>query len=105
MKKESYYEMCEALGTKPKDEEIPVEYSDLPYEIQTTLEICNSLQDNYDSFNGTYLGKNYSNIRDLFEIYGVDASDQKLMYEYLLYIDRLRKKTLNVEKPQGSKKP
>lgn len=105
MSKNAYYEMCEALGTKPSESEVPVEYEDLPYELQTTLEICNSLQDNYDSFNGAYLGKNYANIKDLFEIYGVDQADQKLMYEYLLYIDRLRKKIINVEKPQGTKKP
>lgn len=105
MTKDQYYEMCEALGTKPVESEIPVEYHDLPYEIQTTVEICNILQDSWDTFNGNYLGKNYSNVKDLFDIYEIPLPDQKLIYEYLLFIDRLRKDIVNSKKPQGSTKP
>ena len=104
MTKEKYFEMCETLGTTPKDSEIPVEADDLPYEVQTSLNIFSLLQDTTDSFSGTYLGKNYSGINDLFELYEVEQEDRRVVFEYIRFIDNLRKE-VEVSKQSKVTKP
>ncbi len=45
MTKDRYFEMCEALGSKPIESQIPVEFEDLVHELQEILVIYNNLQD------------------------------------------------------------
>lgn len=90
MTKEQYLEMCVALGTTPDPEEIPVEYSDFPTEIQEVLEVYATLQDNWDTFNGNYLGKNLSNIVDIFDILNIEDTNRVFTLQMIGFIDRIR---------------
>jgi hypothetical protein len=56
------------MGNEPIEEEIPVEFDDFPTDVQEAFLMYYKLQDQWDGFGGNYLGKNYSGIKDLFEI-------------------------------------
>ena len=100
MTKEAYYEMCEMLGTEPNAEEIPVEFSDLPLEVQATLNIYSKLKDEWDTFNGNYMGKSYNGILDIFEILEIDPKDRRYTFEIIGYIDQHRSKAIKDSKPK-----
>ena len=100
MTKEQYFEMCEMLGNEPNDSEIPVEYDDLPLEVQDALRIYNTLQDNWDYMGGNYIGKNIQGIRDIFEMNDIEKTDHKSVYDLILQIDRIRAKQIHDSKPK-----
>lgn len=89
MTKEQYFEMCEMMGNDPIEEEIPVEISDLPYEVQLAYNVYNSLNDNWEGMSGSYLGKQFQGIGEVMDIMGVD--DKKTTLEIILLIDACRK--------------
>jgi hypothetical protein len=97
MTKDAYFEMCEMLGTSPKDEEIPVEYEDLPDEVQEAIVVYNMLQDNWDTMNGGYLGKVVSGINDIFNIAQVE--DKQTCFNVIQILDNIRAKIINNKKP------
>lgn len=88
------------LGNEPLDSEIPVEYDDLPLEVQNALQIYNTLQDNWDYMGGNYIGKNIHGIRDIFDMNGIDRMDHKTVYDLILHIDRIRGKQIADSKPK-----
>lgn len=92
--------MCEQLGTEPLDEEIPVEYEDLPTEVQEAMLIYNNMQDVWDYMGGNYIGKQMVGFRDILEIYDVPKEDHRSMYELLTHIDRVRAKSIQDAKPK-----
>lgn len=100
MTRDQYFEMCEMLGNEPLESEIPVDYEDLHEEVQEAINVYNVLQDNWDTMNGIYLGKQFSGIKDILEIMGI--GDTKTCYFIINIIDRCRTEILNAEK---SKKP
>lgn len=100
MTKEQYLEMCEMLGNEPNESEIPVEYDDLPLEVQDALRIYNTLQDNWDYMGGNYIGKNIHGIKDIFEMNDIEKVDHKSVYELILHIDRIRAKQIHDSKPK-----
>lgn len=85
------------LGTEPKDEEIPVEYEDLLDEVQEAIAVYNMLQDNWDTMNGKYLGKNFVAIGEIFNIAQVE--DKQACFGIIQILDRERSKILNSQKP------
>lgn len=89
--------MCEMLGTEPIEEEIPVDFFDLPEEVQSALLLYDKLQDSWDYMSGRYLGKQYSGISDILDISEVD--DKKTCFTVIQYIDRLRISILNEKNP------
>lgn len=89
--------MCELLGNTPKEDEVPVEYEDLMTEVQDAISIYNMLQDNWDSFNGNYLGKNLAGISDIFEIAQIE--DKLTIFKIIRTLDQERAKLLNKKKP------
>jgi len=100
MTRDQYFEMCEMLGNEPNESEIPVEYDDLPLEVQDALRIYNTLQDNWDYMGGNYIGKNLQGIRDIFEMNDIEKTDHKSIYELILQIDRIRAKQIHDSKPK-----
>lgn len=90
MTKEKYLEMCEMLGNTPDEDQIPVEFDDLPFEVQEALRIYNQLQDNWDYMGGNYIGKNYVGLFDIMNILGVQPEDRRAVYELLGQIDKIR---------------
>lgn len=95
MTKEQYFDMCEMLGTQPKEEEIPVELDDLPLEAQTALIIYRILRDDWEGMSGTYMGKNINGIFDIFTAYDVDPRDKKFYLELIHIIDGIRAAEIN----------
>jgi hypothetical protein len=100
MTKQQYFEMCEQLGSEPLEEEIPVDYDDLPLEVQEVLQIYNNLSDSWDYMGGNYIGKNLQNIRDIFDMYDVERQDHRTFYEFICSIDRIRAKQIQDKKPK-----
>jgi hypothetical protein len=100
MTRETYFEMCEALGTEPIDSEIPAEYEDFPVEVQEAIRIYNNLQDNWDYMGGNYIGKNLTGFKDILTIFEIAAEDHRAVYELIMRIDRIRAKSIQDSKPK-----
>lgn len=100
MTKDQYYEMCDMLGTDPKEDEVPVELDDFPSEVQTAFEVYQVLQDHWEGMSGTYMGKHLSGIRDIFDIFEIEHSDRKLILELISLIDRERINQYEVKRKQ-----
>lgn len=101
MTREQYFEMCEALGQQPAEENIPVEYEDFDIEIQQIIQIYNILQDTWDGFNGLYLGKQLLGIEQIFKIFEIDKQDYLIIIQVIKLLDKIRSEELNrkTEKP------
>jgi hypothetical protein len=100
MTKDTYYEMCEMMGSEPVHEEIPVEFEDLSYDTQEAFGIYQMLQDNWDTMNGHYIGKNYSGLLDILELN--DVVDKKLTFTLIRKIDECRTKAIIANKPKSA---
>ena len=99
MTKEHYLEMCEMLKTEPVEENTPVEFDDLPDDVQMAMQVYNMLQDNWDTVNGIYLGKIRVGITEIFRL--LDVEDHKTTFLIVSIIDRIRSELLNTK----NKKP
>lgn len=92
MTKEAYFEMCEALGSEPVEEEIPVEMEDFPDEVQEVIMVYYKLKDEWDTMNGVYMGKSFAGLTDILDILEVPFEDRKLLLEWVGVIDAARSK-------------
>ena len=101
MTKEAYFEMCEMMGTEPDESQIPIDYEDLFVDVQEAIGIYSKLRDEWDSMSGTYLGKSYSGILDIFTVLGVPVEDRKTMFELIGIIDKHRAKAIADSKPKS----
>tara|TARA_Y100000592_G_scaffold100208_1_gene179190 strand:+ start:699 stop:1028 length:330 start_codon:yes stop_codon:yes gene_type:complete len=72
MNLEQYLDMCEQMGWEPKESEIPKDPSDLSYNVQCALVLFNSLPDIVEGMSGTWMGKNYSGLIDIMNIFSMD---------------------------------
>ena len=99
MTKEKYFEMCEMLNSEPKDEEVPVEYLDLPLDVQEAYSIYLMMQDMWDYMSGAYIGKNYSGISDILNIMGIE--DKRTIMDILLLVDNYRREAVERSKPKS----
>jgi hypothetical protein len=97
MTKESYFELCETLGTQPIDEEIPVEYDDFPMEVQQAFSVYNMLRDEWDTMSGVYLGKTLIGIKDILEATEVEPDEYKFITVLVRMIDRVRSEQINTK--------
>ena len=59
------------MGVEPKEEDIPKDPSDFSLEAQQALTLMNALPDNWEGMNGIWLGKDYSGLMHLMDIYNV----------------------------------
>ena len=103
MSKEAYFEMCEALGNQPKDDEVPVEFEDFPLEVQQALIAYRMLRDEWDSMNGIYLGKSLIGISEVLEATEIDQEDRKFITMLVRTIDGVRIQEINNK--QKTEKP
>ena len=103
MTKETYFEMCEALGSEPIDSEVPVTYDDLLLDVQEALDIYSKLKDEWDTMNGNYMGKSYAGLKDIFDILDVPTEDRKTVFNLIGMIDRHRSIAIAESKPKPSK--
>ena len=104
MSKEHYLEMCEMMGNDPVDSEIPVEYEDFPLDVQQALSVYRMLKDEWEGFNGLYLGKSFIGLTEILDYMEVDTSDRKLTVQLVKLIDSVRIELINKreQKPASS---
>ena len=102
-----YFEMCEAIGSTPIEEEIPIELEDLSTEIRTILDLYRQLEDRFSEFSGSYMGKSYIGFPPLHEMFCPDL-DKVFCLSILRYIDSLRLEesiAKNKQRTNQKKKP
>lgn len=99
MTKDAYFEMCQALGSEPIESEIPIEYNDLPVDVQEAITIYSKLKDEWDTMNGHYLGKSYAGISDIFDILEVPKEDRRTVFDLIGIIDIYRGKAIKAKQP------
>lgn len=90
MTKDTYFEMCAMLGEEPIDSEIPLDMSDFPPLVQQCFLIYRVLPDMWDSMDGTYRGKDYSIVFNLFNVYEVEQDEVLQCLDLLQHIDSVR---------------
>lgn len=101
MTRDRYLEMCEQLGKEPDPERIPPDWNDFPESVQQAINIFGLLGDRVYPEIG-YVGKDYTNLPVLIEVYGVE--DQELLIEVLDFLDsRAIKKSSEEMKKQLDK--
>jgi len=61
------------MGWEPKEEELPQDGTNLSLECQQALTILNALPDKWEGMNGTWLGKDYSGLSAVMDIYEVES--------------------------------
>lgn len=86
MTDEHYLLMCEQMGWEPNPEEIPPDLGSLSFETQQALILFNVLPDKIEGMSGSWLGKDFSGLSDIMDIYEID--DKKKVFELFLIIQR-----------------
>ena len=79
MNVEQYLAMCEQMGWEPKEEEMPMDPSVLSLRAQQALILLRSLPDLWDCISGSWLGKDYSGLAAIMDIY--DMEDKRKVFE------------------------
>ena len=69
------------MGVEPKDEDIPKDPSTFSLEAQQALTLLNALPDNWEGMNGIWLGKDYSGLLDIMDIYNIQ--EKREVFELL----------------------
>jgi hypothetical protein len=98
MSKDSYFEMCEQMSSEPVESEIPVEFEDFPLEVQQAFNAYRMLRDEWDTMNGTYLGKSLIGVKDVLEATEIEQSEQKFIVMLIRMIDAVRSDEINNKK-------
>ena len=72
MNSEQYFEMCEQMGWEPQEEHIPSDPSTLSLNVQQALIVFNALPDIWEGMSGSWMGKDYSGLSAILEIYEIE---------------------------------
>lgn len=105
MTKDAYYEMCEITGEQSLPENEPVEWSDLPEQVQQCFELYSFLPDRWEGMSATFMGKDYSIVFHLFETFKIDNNDRLIYLRLMANIDGIRSKLIQNKQKQQDKKP
>lgn len=92
MTKEQYYEMCEAIGAEPSEEEVPIDFSDFPEDVHLAFNLYSKIPDRWDPMSGTYLGKDLGCLEFLMTTIGTE--DKRTALEFIFMIDSVRQQFL-----------
>lgn len=107
MSKDQYLLLMEQLGQDPNPEEIPLEFSDFPYEVQEAIKIFSILPDIYEGMSGTYMGKDYTILPYLMdEIFKVENKQETMMYLVMInkIVTDIRQKEQQRKQKQAERK-
>jgi len=69
------------MGVEPKEEDIPKDPSTFSLEAQQALQLLNALPDKWEGMNGIWLGKDYTGLFDIMDLYQITA--RKDVFELL----------------------
>ena len=73
--------MCEQMGWEPSEEEMPLDASTLDINAQYALILLNNLPDKWEGMSGTWMGKDYSGLAAIMDIYEIE--DRRDVFELL----------------------
>ena len=83
------------MGQEPDPAKMPLDFSEFPEEVQVAFFMFSLLSENWDGASGTYLGKDWAQCTQLFEVYEVEDPKTVLffmkLYEYVLVKYRMDK--------------
>tara|TARA_B100001094_G_C17774374_1_gene596616 strand:+ start:148 stop:474 length:327 start_codon:yes stop_codon:yes gene_type:complete len=83
------------LGREPDPSKAPLEIYHFPFEVQQAIFIHNLMPDRWDGMNGTYLGKDWSPLQLLFNVFEVE--NPKDLIIYLKFVEHYSTKRINNE--------
>ena len=69
------------MGWEPKEAEMPIDPSSLSEDNQYALIILNALPDIWEGMSGSWLGKDYSGLEAIMNIYNID--NRRTVFELL----------------------
>jgi len=69
------------MGVEPKEEDIPKDPSTFSLEAQQALVMINALPDKWEGMSGTWMGKDYSGLMDIMDIYNIQ--NKKEVFELM----------------------
>lgn len=81
-----YLEMCEAMGTEPLEEDMPIEFGDLYYEFRQALNAYHMLPSIWTG-TGYYAGKDYTGTQAVFDLLNIRNNRGDIM-GFLFIIDK-----------------
>ena len=70
-----------------------MDMGNFPYEVQLAFLIHNTLPDRWEGMSGSYLGKEWSAVGSLLDIY--DIEDKKTVIYFIKIIDNINSKLIN----------
>lgn len=69
------------MGWEPDENQLPVDPSTLSLEAQQALILLNSLPDNWEGMSGSWMGKDYSGLSAIMDIY--EMENRRSVFELL----------------------
>ena len=81
---EKYLSLCEQLGQEPDPTKMPLSLSDFPEEVQVAFFVFSFLPDYWEGMSGTYMGKHWSGVEYIFELYKIE-NPKVVLYFMKLY--------------------
>lgn len=92
---EQYLRICEQTGETPDLEKMPVTQDRFPLEVQQANFIFSVLPDQWDGMSGSYLGKDWSALEPLLNIYEIE--DKRTVTYFVKVIESRRMMSINNE--------
>jgi len=99
---DEYLAVCEKLGKEPDYDKMPMDDGNFPYEVQLALLVHSVLPDRWDGMSGSYLGKDWSALGTLLNVYNIE--DKKTVSFFLKNIDMLQTRSINDEMEKERKR-
>ena len=87
--------MCEQLGKEPDPSEMPPDDMDFPLEVQQAMVIHTVLPDRWDGMSGSYMGKDWSSLSTLLDVYEIE--ERRLVCFFLKYVESAHMVNINDE--------
>ena len=98
---ETHYKIAEQTGQAVDESNLPPTLNDYPYEVQCAFMIHDILPDKYDTNMGFHMGKDWSPINTLLELYEIE--DKKITIYFLQHIQARHSNKLNKDLKAKSK--
>lgn len=104
MTKDTYFDMCDTLGTEPQEDEIPLEVSDLPIEAMQAWYVYERLPAQINEFSGSYLGKDIGYIPTIMDLLNI-TDDRSVVFQIILIINNVDREVINrkIDQQRNSK--